>query len=110
MTRCDRAQCLRPVVGTLHTCRDGIRRAMCAIHTIAELRHTRSLTAIHDGRRDLRQAIPAFRELVHARSKANTAHHDRVAKRVLREHVVCNCTYYGGRLMRACSVHAKGER
>jgi hypothetical protein len=111
VTRCDRAQCLRPVVGTLRLCRDGIRRAMCALHTIAELKRQRvALATVRDNVPALRPAIPAFRKRAGERSKAAKARHDRVAKRVLREHVVCDCTHFDGRLVRACARHAKGGR
>ena len=88
-------------------CRDGIRRAMCALHTIAELKLQRvALATVRDNEPSLRPAIPAFRKQARERSKLAVNRQLAYEAARLRDRPVCNCTYYGGRLMRACNVHA----
>lgn len=105
MTRCDRAQCKNPVVGTMRMCRDGIRRAMCAHHTLVELKRLRAFDAMRAPA--LRPAIPEFRKQERERSDLAVKRQLAYEAERLKDRPVCNCTYYGGRLLRACNRHAK---
>jgi len=103
-THCDIGTCHEPHTGSLVTCDDGIRRALCHEHRKSRTRKRRA--KVDSERQAQRVAMAAEYQAKLARwqeAKRLRRALDRLPARV--DHEVCACTYHGGRLVRVCRKH-----
>ena len=104
-THCDIGTCHEPHTGSLVTCDDGIRRAMCAKH---KLRLTAKQRLARDAEKQARRVelAEAYRATMARKVERDAAKVARVAaRRAVPTGEVCACTYHGGRLVRVCRKH-----